>query len=71
MREAWRQAHTLKGTSGSYGFEEAAAALQILDGALREIVERTFAGEEAWARVEDALTRVRTVGAQLGGSPSQ
>jgi CheY-like chemotaxis protein len=71
LHEACRQVHSLMGTSGSYGFEDAAAALQILDAALREILERSFTGEEAWARVEDALTRVREIGSQLDRSASQ
>ncbi len=56
-REAWQLAHRIKGTAGSYGFEELAESLAAIDALLEGMIERSEAGETEWLEIEKALAR--------------
>jgi CheY-like chemotaxis protein len=64
-REAWRLAHRIKGTAGSYGFEEVVESLAAIDALLEAMIERSEAGEAEWLEIEKALARAV---ASLGSS---
>ena len=50
-------AHTLKGTSGSYGFDELSAELRRIEEGLEGLIEEAPA--DAWERIGHALARAR------------
>ena len=56
-REAWRLAHRLKGTAGSYRLQEPAAALEIAERMLWVLIDPAGAAEADWDRIDAALTR--------------
>ena len=59
--EAARElAHTLKGTSGSYGFDELSAEFKGIEERLDHLLEGVSAGSAAaWKEIEQALKRAR------------
>ncbi len=57
FREAWRMAHKLKGTAGSYGLGEIAEALEGIERVLSAMCAGTAAGKFDWAMIEKALAR--------------
>jgi len=63
-REAWQLAHRIKGTAGSYGFDEVAESLAAIDALLEGMIERSEARESEWLEIEKALARaVASLGA--------
>jgi len=53
-------AHTLKGTSGSYGFDESSAEFKGIEERLDQLLEGASEGAAAaWMEIEQALTRAR------------
>jgi signal transduction histidine kinase/CheY-like chemotaxis protein len=61
LRDVHRLVHTLKGTAGSYGFDELAGVLADIEATLQQMLAGNTAGTaEAWARMADALGQART-----------
>lgn len=55
-----RVAHRLKGTSGTYGFEECCAALERVEAGLARVVELAATdAEDTWSEIELALRTAR------------
>lgn len=60
LQDAYRIAHTLKGTVGSYGFDEVAAVLASIEETLRQrLAGSTSRAEADWVGMAEALDRVR------------
>jgi hypothetical protein len=60
LRAALDLAHTLKGTSGSYGLDEFSAELQIVENCLDRLREGADgAGDADWGEIDAALARAR------------
>jgi two-component system cell cycle sensor histidine kinase/response regulator CckA len=58
LQQAFRLAHTLKGTVGSYGFDDLATTLESIEDTLKLIQEgRVNSTEATWARLQDALSQ--------------
>lgn len=58
-QEARRHAHTLKGTSGSYGMTALSQALQALEARLDTLLAGEPAPPSAWLEIEAAMARAR------------
>lgn len=59
-QRAQRLAHTLKGTAGSYGFDDLARRVERIDETLRQMLERDELEDEAdWQNLEDAVAELR------------
>jgi chemotaxis protein histidine kinase CheA len=59
LRDARRRAHTLKGTSGSYGLDGVSKALEAAEEALDELFSGTEDPDRTWGTVSAALERAR------------
>jgi chemotaxis protein histidine kinase CheA len=64
LRDARGQAHTLKGTSGSYGLDRVSQALLAAEEALDELLGGAEEPERSWSALSAALARAR---GQLAG----
>ena len=66
LTAAREAAHTLKGSSGSYGFGAACRELQLMEDTLRRCEAGGQALADAWPSLEQALARAR---ASLAAAP--
>jgi HPt (histidine-containing phosphotransfer) domain-containing protein len=61
FRGALELAHRLKGTSGSYGFDECSAQLSKIEDRLERLADAAPADAAAiWMEIEQALSRARS-----------
>jgi chemotaxis protein histidine kinase CheA len=59
LRDARRLAHTLKGTSGSYGLDGVSKALEAAEEALDELLSGAEDSAQTWGAVSAALEHAR------------
>ena len=60
LAAAHREAHSLKGSSGSYGFKAASRELQAIEDALASLQQSGTTGPaDLWPALEEALDRAR------------
>jgi chemotaxis protein histidine kinase CheA len=57
--EARRQAHTLKGSSGSYGLSAVSEAVEAVEQALDEVLAGPGDADRSWEEIASALARAR------------
>ena len=60
LGDARRRAHTLKGTSGSYGLDAVSKALEAAEQALDELLGGAEDDDRAWGALSAALERARS-----------
>jgi len=61
LDSACKLAHSMKGTSGTYGFDEISAALESIETKLDELIETPSADtNRIWVDIERALHHART-----------
>ena len=60
LRDARRRAHTLKGTSGSYGLDGVSKALEAAEEALDELLSGAEDLDRTWRTLSAALERARS-----------
>lgn len=61
LEAAWRLAHRIKGTSGSYGFDVVSGAVGRIEARLERLLDEPAAqaDEAAWCEIEQALSAAR------------